>query len=117
MHIILSQRAVHSTNFLKVVRILHKIFLKPHRMNHIHIEDLASILGGLQRYHQEFVCNVIDDLIESMTLGLEVNEFKFNQKRIAEATYLGYLYVFKAVESSVIFEMMYKIAILGHGKT
>jgi hypothetical protein len=33
-----------------------------------------------------------------VTLGLEQNDFKFNQKRIAEIKYLGELYNYKMID-------------------
>jgi regulator of nonsense transcripts 2 len=46
---------------------------------------------------------------------LEQNDFKFNQRRIAEVKYLGELYVYKMVDHPVIFDTMYKIMTFGHG--
>lgn len=74
------------------------------------------MLGSLNRYHQDFSIAVIDDLLESITLGLEQNDFKFNQRRLAEVRYLGELYVYRMVDSSIIFDTMYKIANFGYGK-
>ena len=57
---------------------------------------------------------VIDNLLESITLGLEQNDFKFNQRRLAEVKYLGELYNFKMVDSPVIFDTLYRIVTFGH---
>lgn len=95
---------------------MHKIFSKPHHIKYSNIHFLAIILGALNRYHQEFAITVIDDLLESITLGLEINDFKFNQRRIAEVKYLGELYVYKMVDSAVIFDTMFKILTYGHGR-
>jgi hypothetical protein len=39
---------------------------------------------------------------DNATLGLEQNDFKFNQKRIAEIKYLGELYNYKMIDSPAI---------------
>ena len=57
---------------------------------------------------------MIDNVLEQITLGLEQNDFKFNQRRIAEAKYLGELYNYKMVDSTVIFDTMYRIVTFGH---
>lgn len=57
----------------------------------------------------------MDNVLESITLGLELNDFKFNQKRVAEAKYLGELYNYKLVDSPVIFDALYRIVTFGHG--
>lgn len=99
-----------------VVTALHKVFVKPAQIKHSSVHLLAIILGSLHRYHQDFTVIVIDDLLESIQLDLELNDFKDNQKRMAEIRYLGELYVYRMVDSSVIFDSLYKIITLGHGK-
>ena len=69
----------------------------------------------MNRYHQDFTVSVIDNVLESITLGLEINDFKFNQRRIAEAKYLGELYIYRIVDSPVIFDTLYKIVTYGYG--
>lgn len=97
----------------EIVTILLKIFTKPGKIKYSNIHLLALILGSLQRYHQEFTIMVIDDLLESITLGLELNDFKLNQRRMAEVKYLAELYVYRMVDSSLIFDTMYKILTYG----
>ncbi|KAK8160157.1 armadillo-type protein [Phyllosticta citribraziliensis] len=98
----------------EVVGLLHKIFSKPGKIKYSNIHLLAVILSSLHRHHLDFCISVIDDLLESITFGLELNEFKFNQKRIAEVKYLGELYVYKMVDSPTIFDALYKIVTFGH---
>lgn len=59
---------------------------------------------------------VIDNVLERITIGLENNDFKFNQSRISEVKYLGELYNYKMVDSPVIFDTLYRIVTYGHGK-
>jgi len=61
------------------------------------------------------VVAVIDDLLENITLGLEMNDFKFNQIRLAEVRYLGELYIYKQIDSSIIFDTLFKILTFGYG--
>ena len=82
------------------------------RYSSIHL--LAIIVGALYRYHQDFVISIVDTLLEQITLGLEQNDFKFNQRRLAEVKYLGELYNYKMVDSPVIFDMLYRIVTFGH---
>lgn len=60
---------------------------------------------------------VIDNVLDAVTFGLEQNEFRHNQRRIAEIKYLGELYNYRMLEHPVIFEVMYKILTFGHGKS
>lgn len=59
---------------------------------------------------------IIDNLLEQITLGLEQNDFKFNQRRVAEVKYLGELYNYKMVDSPVIFDTLYRMVTFGHRK-
>jgi len=99
------------------VEILDKIFSKPGKVKYGNIHLLAILIGALARYHQDFVTSVIDNVLEYITLGLEQNDFKFNQRRIAEVKYLGELYNYRMVDHPVIFDAMYRIMTFGHGKS
>jgi len=93
---------------------LLKIFTKVWkvRFNNIHI--LAILVGALSKYHNEFSIAVVDDVLEQIELGLELNNFKHNQRRVALVKYLGELYNYKMVDSQVIFESMYRLTSFGH---
>lgn len=82
------------------------------KFSNIHL--LAILASALYRYHQDFVIGIVDNVLENITLGLEQNDFKFNQRRIADVKYLGELYNYKLVDSSVIFDMLYRIVAFGH---
>jgi regulator of nonsense transcripts 2 len=69
----------------------------------------------LYRYHQDFVTTVIDNVLEYIVLGLEQNDFKYNQRRIAEVKYLGELYNYRMVDHPVIFDTLYRVMTFGHG--
>ena len=100
--------------WLEVVTILEKIFSKPGKVKFSNIHLLAVLVGALYRYHQDFAVAVIDNLLEQITLGLEQNDFKFSQRRLAEAKYLGELYNYKMVDSTIIFDTLYRIVTFGH---
>ncbi|TVY82041.1 Regulator of nonsense transcripts [Lachnellula suecica] len=99
----------------EVVAILEKIFSKPGKVKYGNIHLLAILVSALYRYHQDFVTTVIDNVLEYVVLGLEQNDFKFNQRRIAEVKYLGELYNYRMVDHPVIFDTMYRIMTFGHG--
>lgn len=98
----------------EVPELLRKIFTKPGKIKYGNVHLLAVILGALHRYHQDFAISVIDDLLEKITVGLEINDFKYNQKRIAEVKYLSELYVYRLVDSALIFDTLYKVLNYGH---
>ncbi|KAK8091059.1 hypothetical protein PG994_000564 [Apiospora phragmitis] len=99
----------------EVVEILAKVFSKPAKVKYGSIHILAILLSAVYRYHPEFVISVIDTVIESVDNGLEQNDFKYNQRRIAEVKYLGELYNYRMLDHPVIFETLYRIMTFGHG--
>ncbi|KAL3469959.1 armadillo-type protein [Aspergillus californicus] len=98
----------------EVVTILERVFSKPAKVKYGNIHLLAILGSALYRYHQGFVIGIVDNVLEYITLGLEQNDFKFNQKRIAEAKYLGELYNYKMIDSPVVFDTLYRIVTFGH---
>jgi regulator of nonsense transcripts 2 len=99
----------------QVVNILERVFSRPGKVKYGNIHLLAILASAVYRYHQEFVIGVVDNVLESITLGLEQNDFKFNQKRVAEVKYLGELYNYKMIDSPVVFDALYRIVAFGHG--
>ena len=100
-----------------VVALLHKIFSGPGKIKFGNIHLLAAVLGGLHKHHPEFSVAIVDDVLESITLGLELNNFKFNQRRIAEVRYLGELYIYRMIDSSLVFDVLYKVLNYGYGRS
>ena len=98
----------------EIVILLEKIFSKPGKVKYGSVHLLAILLGSLQRYHLDFVITVIDNILEQINLGLEQNDFKFNQRRLAEVKYLAELYNFKMLDSPIIFETLHRIVNFGH---
>jgi len=98
----------------EVREILRKIFTKPGKIKYSNVYLLAVLLGALHRYHQDFTISIMDDLLERITVGLELNDFKQNQKRIAEVKYLGELYTYRMVDSTIVFDALYRLLNYGH---
>ena len=46
-----------------------------------------------------------DGVLEDIRLGLEVNSPKMNQRRVSMMKYLGELYNYRLIESSVVFKV------------
>jgi regulator of nonsense transcripts 2 len=97
-----------------IVNMLNKVFTKVWKIRYNNIHILAIIVGALSRYHQEFAYGVIDEVLEQISVGLEENDFKHNQRRLALVKYLGELYNYKMVDSPVIFDALYRIVTFGH---
>ncbi|PPS06853.1 hypothetical protein GOBAR_AA13793 [Gossypium barbadense] len=93
---------------------LLKCFMKVHKGKYGQIHLIASLTAGLSRYHDEFAVAVVDEVLEEIRLGLELNDYGMQQRRIAHMRFLGELYNYEHVDSSVIFETFYLILVFGH---
>ncbi|KAJ4845899.1 Regulator of nonsense transcripts upf2 [Turnera subulata] len=93
---------------------LLKCFMKVHKGKYGQIHLIASLTAGLSRYHDEFAVGVVDEVLEEIRLGLELNDYGMQQRRIAHMRFLGELYNYEHVDSSVIFETLYLILVFGH---
>ncbi|KAF7803922.1 Regulator of nonsense transcripts UPF2 [Senna tora] len=94
---------------------LLKCFMKVHKGKYGQIHLIASLAAGLSRYHDEFAVAIVDEVLEEIRLGLELNDYGMQQRRIAHMRFLGELYNYEHVDSSVIFETLYLVLVYGHG--
>ncbi|KAJ6852239.1 regulator of nonsense transcripts UPF2 [Iris pallida] len=92
-----------------------KCFLKVHKGKYSQVNLIAILTAGLSRYHHEFAVAVVDEILEEIRLGLELNDYNMQQRRIAHMRFLGELYNYEHIDSSVIFETLYLIIVFGHG--
>uniref|UniRef100_A0A251V8M7 Putative armadillo-type fold protein n=1 Tax=Helianthus annuus TaxID=4232 RepID=A0A251V8M7_HELAN len=94
---------------------LLKCFWKVHKGKYGQIHLIASLTARLSRYHDEFAVAIVDEVLEEIRLGLEVNEYGMQRRRIAHMRFLGELYNYEHVDSSVVLDTLYLILIFGHG--
>lgn len=81
------------------------------KYNSIHC--VANLLAGLVPYQEDVGIHVVDGVLEDIRLGMEVNQPKFNQRRISSVKFLGELYNYRMVESTVIFRILYSFITFG----
>lgn len=77
------------------------------------IHCVANMLSGLCEYHDDLGIFVVDEVIEQIRLGMEINISKFNQQRVSMIKYLGELFNYQLVETEVIFATLYSLITFG----
>ncbi|KAI0824048.1 ARM repeat-containing protein [Trametes gibbosa] len=97
-----------------VIRTLHKVFTKPWKIKYGNIALLAILAYDLQRSHPAFSIGVVDQVLEDIRRGLETNMYSMNQRRIASAKFLGELYIYRLISSSIIFDALWTLVTFGH---
>ncbi len=76
---------------------------------------MAILVNGLSRYHSDLSIAIVDSVVEEIKVGLEQNNFRHNQKRIAVVKFLGELYNYRMVDSPLIFSTLEALVSIGHG--
>ncbi|RCV34594.1 hypothetical protein SETIT_7G171600v2 [Setaria italica] len=94
---------------------LVKCFLKVHKGKYSHVHLIALLTASLSHYHHDFAVTVVDEVLEEIRVGLELNDYAMQQQRLAHMRFLGELYNYEYIDSSVIFETLNLLTIFGHG--
>ncbi|GFO15395.1 regulator of nonsense transcripts 2-like [Plakobranchus ocellatus] len=81
------------------------------KYNSIHCA--ANLLAGIAPFHEHVAIQVVDGVLEDIRLGMEINDSKYNQRRVSCVKYLGELYNYRMVESGVIFKTLYSLITFG----
>jgi regulator of nonsense transcripts 2 len=97
-----------------VVRLLLKVFTKPHKLRFGNVALLATLAYDLQRYHPDFSIAVVDTVLEDVRRGLEQNLYSINQRRVATIKYLGELYIYRLLGSALVFDTLWSLVTFGH---
>jgi len=84
-----------------------KCLTAPYSVKFNSIQCLASILSGLSHFYDDVAIEVLDNVLDDIRSGLEINIPKFNQRRLCMIKYLGELYNYRVVDSLIIFRTLY----------
>ena len=98
----------------EVYRVLFKMFSRPWKVAYGSVTLLAMLTYDLQRYHPEFAVAVVDQVLENIRRGMELNIYRDNQKRVATLKYLGELYIYRMINSRVVFDTLWSLVTFGH---
>nr|CAG4640628.1 EOG090X0143 [Eulimnadia texana] len=83
------------------------------KVRFLNIRTLAGVVAELSLY-QEFVGHVVvDAVLEDIRWGMEFPLAKYNQRRTAMVKYLGELYNYRMIESTVVFKVLYSLITFG----
>eukprot|EP00178_Gracilaria_changii_P009646 TRINITY_DN280_c0_g1_i1.p1 TRINITY_DN280_c0_g1~~TRINITY_DN280_c0_g1_i1.p1 ORF type:complete len:1434 (-),score=266.93 TRINITY_DN280_c0_g1_i1:7557-11858(-) len=91
-----------------------KKFVKISRARFSTIPYVAALIGSVQKEKPGIVTSVIDSLLESIRTGMEKNDGRESQRRLAEVHLLGELHKCGIVDEKVIYNVLYLFITLGH---
>ncbi|KAF9970593.1 hypothetical protein BGZ73_006690 [Actinomortierella ambigua] len=98
----------------EIYNLVLRLFTKVWKIKFSNIHLMAILVNGLSRHLSDFSIAVVDTVVEHVRVGLETNNFRDNQKRIAIVKYLGELYNYRMVDSPLIFSTLHTLITFGH---
>jgi regulator of nonsense transcripts 2 len=118
---------LHKGNVEKIVKYLRKLdwedeavstyvircLTKAYQFRWHLIRPLADVVSALSSYQEKAVTRIIDSVFEDIRAGLEIHSPKLAQRRIAMAKYLSELYIYRLIDSQVVFNTLYSIISFG----
>ena len=69
------------------------------------------MIAGLVSYHDWVGVQIVEDTLEQVRLGLEINDANYNQRRLAVAKFLGELYNYRLIDSALVFKVVFIIKV------
>uniref|UniRef100_K3XA48 MIF4G domain-containing protein n=1 Tax=Globisporangium ultimum (strain ATCC 200006 / CBS 805.95 / DAOM BR144) TaxID=431595 RepID=K3XA48_GLOUD len=114
---------LNETNVNKVVKTLRKLpwldktttgyvlkaILKVTKGKVMHMKLICEVVKGLARYHDELPILLIDDVLEIIRRGLQINDYRDHQHSLGVVKLLGELYNSALVNMNVVLETLYLI--------
>ncbi|KAF8565334.1 hypothetical protein P879_01308 [Paragonimus westermani] len=97
----------------ELLKFTETIFTQAWDIRFTNINRLASVLSGLAVLHRNFATAVVDNVIEDIRVGMELNLPHLNQRRISMVKYLGLLYNYCLIDSPVVFKVLYSLLTFG----
>ncbi|MFH4979310.1 hypothetical protein AB6A40_006019 [Gnathostoma spinigerum] len=85
----------------------------PSLIKFVNLPYLASVVAALSSFHDYIGNAVLDNVLEEIRLGLEMNDFSMNQITVLETVYLGQLYNYSVCDSPIIFKTLYMFITYG----
>ncbi|TYZ60274.1 hypothetical protein PybrP1_008505 [[Pythium] brassicae (nom. inval.)] len=121
-------RDLDATNANKVVKTLRKLpwqdpqttalvlkaVLKVTKGKVMHTKLVCDVVKGLARYHDELGVLLVDDVLELVRRGLEMNDYRDHQHSLGVVKLLGELYNCALVNMNVVLETLYLIVNHSH---
>lgn len=90
------------------------LFSHPELVNYDALGFLARIFKYVVARQRPLLVKVIDQVIELMKRGLELNDYRLNRVRMAQAKFLAECFNHQLISLKVIVSVCYKIITLGH---
>lgn len=75
---------------------------------------VCDVLKGLEKWHDRLAVRCVDDLIDLIRSGLDKNDFRRHQLLVSGCRMLGNMYLYRLVQSALVFDTLYSLIEYGH---
>ncbi|ODN04067.1 Regulator of nonsense transcripts 2 [Orchesella cincta] len=90
-----------------------KILSSPWKFNYVQMESAAALLASTKKFRPSVTMSVIENLTEEIRLGCDHEFEDLNNFRMATCQYLAYIYSYKAVSTTTLFNVWYYLISYG----
>ncbi|RMX62646.1 hypothetical protein DD238_007986 [Peronospora effusa] len=84
-----------------------KALLKVTKGKVMQMKWICEVVKGLSRYHDEVLVLLVDDVLEHIRYGLEINDYRDHQRSLGYVKLLGEIYNCGLVSMNVVVETLY----------
>lgn len=91
----------------KTCPLVLKAVLKVTQGKVMHMKWICEVVRGLARYHDELSIMLVDDVLDALRCGLEVNDYRDHQRSLGYVKLLGELCNSTLVNTTVVLETLY----------
>ena len=89
-------------------------FVNVYQAKYSTIVHIASLIAYMTKSLRDVSIGVVDMLLEAIRAGMERNDGRESQRRIAEIRLLGELYNCNVIEEKLVYNVLYQLITLGH---
>lgn len=90
-----------------------KSLSSPWNLKFDNIKSLAQLLTNIYQHQSRSVLMVLDNILEEIRLGMQMNSLESNQRRIAIAKYFAECYNYNLIDSNLLFNTLYSLITYG----
>ncbi|KAJ2007145.1 mRNA decay protein [Coemansia thaxteri] len=98
----------------RVRHALVSCFSKIWKTKYSNVYLVTMVMYKLGQEYPWFRVAVVDTVMERIKLGLERNLFSHNQRRVAEARYVGEMLIYKVIDAKEVLGLLYVLISHGH---
>lgn len=103
-----------NNNFDASAELLISILHKTYKLRSSSLPLVCRVVADVCNFYPKLPARIVDALIERIEIGLERNDYRYQQKRLGEARLFAELYNSRLVDNGTFFDVLFLIIHHGH---